>query len=96
MSEKRSNVRSGLKVLNTGPESEFDRPGFRGDPKLIAAGWVRRHLVDMERAKESVELYSSIGYEVKAQELKPADFGSECGECADTICGSYVMIYTRK
>lgn len=77
-------------------ESEIDQSGILSDPELIAAGWVRRHLVDMERARESHEVYSSIGYEVKLQELKPKNFGPKCIECTAAICRSYVIVYTRK
>jgi len=66
------------------------------DPKLIAEGWVRRHLADPDRAKEAIELYTSMGYEVKAQKLTPADFGPNCGDCGSVICSTYVLIYTRK
>ena len=66
------------------------------DPKLVAQGWVRRFLADPARAKEAVDIYSSLGYEVKAQKLSPEDFGAMCGNCSSTICNSHVMIYTRK
>jgi hypothetical protein len=66
------------------------------DPKLLADGWVRRHLADPDRAKEAIELYTSLGYEVKAQKLTPADLGPRCGDCSSVICSSYVLIYTRK
>jgi len=66
------------------------------DPKLVAEGWVRRYLADPERAKEAVELYSKLGYEVKAQKLTPEDFGANCGDCSSTVCESFVMIYTRE
>lgn len=76
------------------PELEFGT--VRSDPALIAAGWVRRHLVDPDRARESVELYESMGFEVLAHELTPADFGPRCQECASIVCRSYVLIYTRR
>lgn len=66
------------------------------DPKLIARGWVRRYLADPDRAKEAIELYTSLGYEVKAQTLLPEDFLATCGDCASAVCQSYVMIYTRE
>lgn len=77
--------------LGLGPEYAIP-----ADPKLIARGWVRRYLADPDRAKEAAELYSSLGYEVKAQKLSPEDFGAMCGDCSSTICDSYVMIYTRE
>ncbi len=70
--------------------------GIPADPKLIAAGWVRKHLADADRAAESVDLYESMGFEVKARKLTPADFGAGCQDCASTVCKSYVLIYTRK
>jgi hypothetical protein len=69
---------------------------IRSDPKLLADGWVRRHLADPERAKEAMDLYASMGFEVMAHELTPEDFGPNCSGCASVICKSYVLIYTRK
>lgn len=73
-----------------------DEHSIPADPKLVAEGWVRRHLADPDRAKEAIELYTSMGYEVKAQKLTPADFGPKCGDCSSVICSTYVLIYTRK
>lgn len=66
------------------------------DPQLVADGWERRYLADPERAQEAIELYTSLGFEVKAQKLTPANFGPLCGECPAHVCLSYVMIYTRR
>ncbi len=77
-----------------GPAMEL--PGIPGKRSLEAAGWQRRYLADAERAREAVELYSSLGYEVRAEQLEPEDFGPQCGECSLTVCRSYVLIYTRK
>lgn len=87
-----ANSRLRLADMQANP-SEFSIPA---DPKLLAEGWIRRHLVDPLRAKESIELYTSLGYEVKAQTLTPADFGPQCGKCALVACGACVVIYTRK
>ncbi len=66
------------------------------DPTLVAKGWTRRFLAEPSRAREAVELYSSLGYEVKAQKLQPSDLPAQCGACASTLCRDFVMIYTRK
>jgi hypothetical protein len=66
------------------------------DPKLVAEGWVRRHLADPARAKESIDLYTSMGYEVKVQKLTASDFAPTCGKCASVVCQTCVLIYTRK
>ena len=65
------------------------------DPALIAQGWKRRFLAEPSRAREAIELYSSLGYEVKAQKLQPSDLPEQCGSCASTLCRDFVMIYTR-
>lgn len=67
----------------------------KADPALVAEGWVRRHVVDPDRARESVELYRSMGYEVTVRPLIPEDFGPMCKECASAICRSLVLVYTR-
>lgn len=76
--------------------SKPDELGILTDPKLIEEGWVRRHLADPDRAREAIELYRSMGFQVKAKPLSTRDFGARCQLCAETVCGSYVMIYTRK
>jgi hypothetical protein len=72
---------------------DYDIPA---NPELTAAGWVRRYLADPIRAREAVELYSRLGFEVKAQTLTPGDFGPNCEGCPAVVCESYVMIYTRR
>ncbi len=69
--------------------------GIPADPELLAEGWVRRHLTDAAHAAESAELYSDMGFEVKLRQLAPQDLGPKCQACAASICGSYVMVYTR-
>lgn len=88
-------MNSNAEGCSSGRESEagFSIPA---DPRLIADGWIRRHLADPDRAQETIDLYTSLGYEVKAQTLTPDDFGPGCGECASVVCRSYVLIYTRK
>jgi hypothetical protein len=80
------------------PSGGENEAGFSipADPKLIAEGWFRRYLADPDRAQEAIDLYASLGYEVKAQTLTPDDFGPDCGDCASVVCRSYVLIYTRK
>ncbi|MCP3902268.1 MAG: hypothetical protein GY715_01420 [Planctomycetes bacterium] len=68
----------------------------RTDPALLAQGWTRRNLADPARAEETIELYRSLGFEVKVVQLTPADFGPSCDDCAPLVCRSYVLIYTRK
>lgn len=96
MSKKRSKEDPELTLVGSNRGEEIGRTAVHGDPELIARGWVRRHLVDLERAREAVELYTSIGYEVKVKNLTPAELQSTCLPCAPGLCRSCVVIYTRK
>ena len=81
------------------PEGDRREQGeltVRTDPTLIAEGWTRRNLAAPDRAREMVDLYRSLGYEVKEVKLTPEDFGPSCDGCAPLVCRSHVLIYTRK
>ncbi len=78
-----------------GPDRDCTELSVEADPRLVAEGWVRRHLADPARAEESIELYKSMGYEVRAQKLSPADFGPGCSGCAPVVGRTCVLIYTR-
>ncbi|MDP7008596.1 MAG: hypothetical protein QGI78_03395 [Phycisphaerales bacterium] len=81
---------------NCGDPNSLESFSVQPDPKLLAEGWERRQLADPDRAKEAVELYESLGFEVLAKELDESDFGDACKTCAVAGCNGYVMIYTRK
>jgi len=49
-------VRSLERVLSPGQ--------LQADPALVAQGWERRFTADAQRAKEAMELYEQLGYEV--------------------------------
>ena len=66
------------------------------DPELLAQGWTRRNFEEPTHAKELVELYQSLGYEVRIEALKPESFPDQCQTCGLSVCSSYVLIYTRK
>lgn len=72
---------------------EFERPP---DPQLAAEGWERRFMADTARLAEYVELYTSLGYEVRAEKVRPDEIGEECGDCRLLICRQFVTLYTRK
>ncbi len=54
--------------------------------------WKRAFTIERDRAKEYVELYESMGYEVKVVDVKSCD--RECGVCY--LGGDYVEIWIRK
>ena len=66
------------------------------DAELERQGWMRRFVADEPRLREIVELYKSIGYEVR---LMPAVFdqiSKECRKCSPyKDRDKYKTIYTR-
>ncbi len=66
------------------------------DAELERQGWMRRFVADEPRLSEAVELYKSLGYEVR---LEPAVFDETSEECKKCLlyqdCDKYKTIYTR-
>lgn len=71
---------------------DIERPS---KPELVAQGWERRFMVGAGRAKESVELYSAMGYEVHLEPVVAADLSEECQDCR-LATDFFVTVYTRK
>jgi hypothetical protein len=71
-------------------------PRLEGDPARIAAGWERRFIADGARAKEAVDLYSRLGYEVCMDPLGPADLSEGCEDCALVELLQFRVVYTRR
>ena len=65
------------------------------DTGLAAEGWERRFTADAARAKEAVELYTQLGYEVRAECARTAGQKDECDECY-TASSEFMTIYTRR
>ena len=73
------------------PDSE--RPG---DPALVREGWQRRFMADGGRLKEYVDLYQTLGFEVRTEPVTQAELAEECGDCRLLICRLFVTVYTRR
>ena len=59
-------------------------------------GWVRQFTIEAERADEYVELYESMGHEVRVEAVTPDLMAAEeCATCLLAACDRYVIIYTR-
>lgn len=65
------------------------------DPKLVAEGWQRRFIADERMARDAVEAYTALGFEVKLVPLKPQEFLEECNECRVQV-EKFHVVYTRK
>ncbi len=64
------------------------------DLAQLVVMWKRAFTIERERAKEFIELYESMGYEVKVVDAKSCERTSECGVCY--LGGDYVEIWIRK
>ena len=71
---------------------DFERPPV---PKLVAQGWVRRFMADRERLAEYLDLYGSLGFEVRAVVIRPEEISDQCADCRLLICRQFVTLYTR-
>jgi hypothetical protein len=85
-------------------EASFDRSTSRvlshaqlePDPRLAAEGWERRFIADEQRAREAMELYSQLGYEVRAEPVRPEELHDDCLDCRTVVSFHFQTIYTRK
>jgi hypothetical protein len=93
-------VKPGLIRIETSPESSLDRvlspSQLQADPALVAQGWERRFTADAQRAKEATELYEKLGFEVRAEPVRPRDLDDDCEDCSTVAGFHFLAIYTRK
>lgn len=66
------------------------------DSSLIAQGWERRFTADEHRAKEAMELYTRLGFEVRAEPVLPEELQDDCEDCKTLVSFYFQTIYTRK
>ena len=65
------------------------------DPELVAAGWERRFTASGRRAREMIDLYTELGYEVHLEPVKAEEFADECEQCTLLALLEFTTIYTR-
>ncbi|MFZ0413687.1 MAG: hypothetical protein WBE20_00190 [Candidatus Acidiferrales bacterium] len=68
---------------------------LEADPALVAQGWERRFTADAQRVPEVTELYSQLGYEVRAEPVQSDDLKDDCEDCHSLIISRFKTIYTR-
>ncbi|MFX0113328.1 MAG: hypothetical protein ACFFB3_02150 [Candidatus Hodarchaeota archaeon] len=75
---------------------EMSKNSSNREAELRKDGWIKRSALDEPRLSEAVELYKSLGFEVKLEPAQPGDLGANCSVCYSDICDKFTMIYTRK
>ena len=68
---------------------------FEPDPLLVSQGWQRRFMADGLRAREAMDLYRELGYEVRAEPVRTEEVADECGDCQLLMALRFTTIYTR-
>jgi hypothetical protein len=64
--------------------------------ELIRQGFARRFVADEPRLAESVELYASLGFEVRLRRLGREELeGPDCAACLKAAPARFRVIYTR-
>lgn len=56
--------------------------------------WVRRFVASPPRLQEAVELYRSLGFEVRLEPATTSDLPPGCGECG-AAQALFRVVYTR-
>lgn len=82
--------------MRSGHVGDMDTPTrTRTEEELLDEGWTRQFVAAPARLQEAVELYKSLGYEVRLEPLTPEDLGDECQDC-HLATALFRVIYTRR
>lgn len=82
-------------LLDSSGRRFFSTEQLQADPRLLAEGWERRFTTDEDRAAEAVELYSQLGYEVRAEPILQGELVEDCTDCHSVMLSRFKTIYTR-
>ena len=63
--------------------------------KLRQEGWTRRFIYDEPRLSEAVEIYETLGLEVRLESISPDELEDDCDTCIKAYPDRYKVIYTR-
>jgi hypothetical protein len=67
----------------------------KSEEELIPEGWTRRFVGGPPRLQEMVEIYRSLGYEVRLEPQALDEFPDECEDCTLALT-FFRVVYTRK
>jgi hypothetical protein len=66
------------------------------DERYAQEGWTKKFTCDADRVDEFVEMYESIGFEVRVEPVSPDDPDLTCQACFVGNREEYKTIYTRR
>ncbi len=72
-----------------------ERKGLR-EKELEKEGWVKQTTIGEPRLSEIVELYKSLGYEVRFEPVKLDELDEECRRCYESEIDEVKTVYVRK
>lgn len=70
-------------------------PSAVRDAALAREGWVRRFVGSPPQLEEQLELYRSLGQEVRVEPVLPDELDEACGDCRLALT-VFRVIYTRR
>ena len=70
--------------------------GSQREEELKRGGWIRQFVTDEPRLTEAVELYKSMGYEVRLEQASFEEVNQICKNCIPAECSKYKTIYIRR
>lgn len=71
-------------------------PRDKIEKELKREGWVKQFTTDEPRLSEAIELYKSLGYEVRLEEAVFDKDSEACKACFLVDCGKCKTIYVRR
>ncbi len=72
-----------------------EKKGLR-EKELEKERWIRQTTIGEPRLSEIVELYKSLGYEVRLEPVKVNDLDDECRRCYEGEINEVKTVYVRK
>ncbi len=70
--------------------------GTQREEELKRHGWARQFVTDEPRLSEAVELYESLGYEVRLEPTSFEEVNQICKNCLESDCDKYKTIYIKR
>jgi hypothetical protein len=64
--------------------------------KLEKEGWIKRTTIGEPRLSEIIELYKSLGYEVRVERVKLEELDNECRKCYENAADDIKTVYVKK